>query len=169
MHQGVPGDKADPVPRRPILVRDLPDGLVAVAAAGDLGIAVDLLTLPGAGAFGGAGWAAALQNRLQAAAPDVTVRLWVDVADDLGHGLAALRSGLRYLIFTGGAPAAGTLAALAQVQGATVLWSRPDAVLIRRRDRRAAYRAYLAGDAAESPTRGPLAGRGVVAKDPSNV
>ena len=173
MHQGVPGDKADPQPQRPIqrpiLVRDLSDGLAAVAAAAELGIAVDLLTLPGAGSFGGAGWAAALHGRLQAAAPGITVRLWVDVAEDLGHGLAALRSGLGHLVFTGGSPAADTLAALAGAHGATVLWSRPDAVLIRRRDRRAAYRHYLMGGGVESPTSTSFPGRGVVAKDPSNV
>ena len=168
MHQGVPGDKTDPRPHRPILVRNLPDGLVAVAAAADLGVGVDLVTLPGAGAFAGAGWAAALQRRLQAAAPDVTVRLWIDVGDDLGHALAALRAGLRHLIFTGQPPASDTVAGLAGAHGATVLPARPEAVLIRRRGRLAAYREYLAGGAPESPAP-PFPGRGVVAKNPSNV
>lgn len=168
MHQGVPGDKTDPRPHRPILVRNLPDGLVAVAAAADLRVGVDLVTLPGAGAFAGAGWAAALHRRLQAAAPDVSVRLWIDVGDDLGHALAALRSGLRYLIFTGRPPASDTLAALAGAHGATVLSERPEAVLIRRRGRLPAYRHYLTGGAAES-TATPLPDRGVVAKNPSNV
>lgn len=154
-----------PVPCRSILVRDLSDGLVAVAAAADLDVAVDLLTLPAAGSFGGAGWAAALLDQLRQAAPSVTVRLWVDVGADLGHALAALRSGLRYLVFTGGPPASDTLQALAQAHGATVLLSRPEAVLILRRGRQAAYRRYLAGD----PPASPVSGRGVVAKNPSSV
>ena len=136
----------DVTPTRAILVRDLSDGRDAVLAAADLGVDIDLVTLPGAGSFYGAGWAAALRGRLFDLDPAITVRLWVDVGEDLGHALAILRSGLRHLVFTGGPPAADTLAALADSHGATVLWSRPPAILIRRRDRQAAYRRYLAGD-----------------------
>lgn len=168
MHQGARGDKADPRPSRPVPVRDLADALAAVSAAAELGVTVDLLTLPGAGSFGGAGWAAALDRRLRAGTTDGVFRLWVDVADDLGHALAALRSGLRHLVFTGGPPAADTLAALADAHGATVLWSRPDAIEIHGRDRRAAYRHHLAVGGPES-AQPPSAGRGVVANDPSNV
>jgi hypothetical protein len=80
-----------------------------------------LVSAPGAGGYAGAAWFAALAAQGQAAFPRVAQRWVLDCADAPGHVLAALRAGVRAVVFTGAADARARLASIAASSGAELL------------------------------------------------
>jgi hypothetical protein len=97
-----------------ITIHDLPQARAALAACPD----AHLVTAPGAAAFWGAGYTAALESELGHT-------LIVDCGDDPAVAMAALRAGSRDLLFTGHADIAAKLASMAEQQGGRVRTALP--------------------------------------------
>jgi len=102
---------------------------VAEAAAGLApGRGALLVSAPGAGWYGGAGWFLALARAAAAAVPEARLAVLLDCGALPGAVLDGLRAGAPALVFTGPAPAAGRLAALAAARGAVLLAAAPSAL-----------------------------------------
>jgi hypothetical protein len=86
-----------------------------------------LLSAPGAGGHAGAAWFAALAAQGEAAFPAVAQRWVLDCADAPGHVLAALRAGVRAVVFSGAPELRERLASVAAACGAELLATAPDA------------------------------------------
>lgn len=100
----------------------------ALAAAERLGVAVDLLSGPGAAAYAGAAWWGALTATARREHPAVPGRDILDCAGEAGLAIAALRAGIRTVVFTGAEAQAERLAALARGLEAELLRARPAAL-----------------------------------------
>jgi hypothetical protein len=98
------------------------DAQAALAAAGRN---LTLVSAPGAGGYAGAAWFAALAAQGEAAFPHVAQRWVLDCADAPGHVLAALRAGVRAIVFTGAAELRERLAGVAAACGAALLEAAP--------------------------------------------
>jgi hypothetical protein len=101
-----------------VIVHGLVHARLAVAGRSD----VLLLSAPGAGVYAGAGWFAAL---VQASGARHAV---LDCGEDAGAVLAAFRTGLRTVVFTGASSMRGRLQAVATALGATLLAEPPPAL-----------------------------------------
>ena len=99
----------------------------ALAAGAASGRPVVAVSAVGAAAYAGAGWFAALNRQGAQDFPQVTLTAVLDCADRAGDVLAALKAGMRHVIFTGHPDAAGQLRAIAAETGATILSNRPEA------------------------------------------
>ena len=126
-----------------IIVHSLEHARAAVAAAAALDVPVTLVSAPGAGAYAGPRWFQAVVAEAAAACPAVAVDAVLDCGDVPGAVLAALRTGLKRVIFTGPEPARSRLAALAAARGATLEERMPALDLLDARDPQAACRSYL--------------------------
>jgi hypothetical protein len=100
------------------------DAQAALAGARE---SLTLLSAAGAGGHAGAAWFAALAAQGEAAFPHVTQRWVLDCGDAPGHVLAALRAGVRAVVFTGAANLRARLASVAAGCGAELLESAPEA------------------------------------------
>ena len=89
--------------------------------ARETGRAVWLLSPVGGSYTGGVGFWAAIQERIISLYPDVDARLAVDCDDAPGHVLAALRAGLRWLVFRGNDAARIRLVDIAGRSGAEIV------------------------------------------------
>ena len=72
-----------------VVVHDLAQANAALAA----GLALTMLSAPGAGCFAGAGWWRALVAQARATHPDTPCQDVLDCADAPGHAMAAIRLG----------------------------------------------------------------------------
>ena len=99
----------------------------AMKAGAVSGRPIVALSAPGASAFAGAGWFAALAEEGAAEYPEVALTAILDCRDRSGDVLAALKIGLSHVIFTGSTSAAKRLAEVAAQTGASVLTTRPEA------------------------------------------
>ena len=99
----------------------------ALSAGAASGRPVVALSAAGASAFAGAGWFAALVEQGRAEFPDVALTAMLDCGDRGGDVLAALKLGLRHVIFTGHAEAAVRLGDIASRTGASIVAARPPA------------------------------------------
>jgi hypothetical protein len=104
----------------------------------------------GAGAYAGAPWFAGIVKLAAAKAPGCAVSAVLDCGDQPGTVLAALRSGLRRVRFTGTNETAARLGEIAEQYGATIEGpaAMPALDLLDAADPDAACRAYLAGNGA---------------------
>lgn len=129
-----------------ICVAAAADARRAAAAAAALSAPLTLLSPPGASAYGGCGWFAAVAARAAADLPADRPFLWVlDCADRAGDALEALTEGAPAVVFAGAAEAADRLEAVAAARGAALLRARPDALILRAGgDPVAACRVWLA-------------------------
>jgi len=109
---------------RAIIIHSLEHARAAVAAAADLGVSVTLASAPGAAGTVGPMWFAEVVARAAAEHPAVRVSAVLDCGESPGHILAALRQGIGRVRFTGRAPVAIKLAAIARRQGAEVVRGR---------------------------------------------
>lgn len=118
----------------------------AAAAAAALSAPLTLLSPPGAAAYGGCGWFAAVAGQAAADLPADWPLFWVlDCADQAGDALEALAEGARRVVFVGPAEVARRLEAVAAARGAVMLNARPDALILRAGgDPVAACRVWLA-------------------------
>jgi len=87
-----------------------------------------LLTPVGASYSSGVGFWSAIQERIRALFPEVDARLAVDCDDAPGHVLAALRIGLKWIVFRGNEAARRRLLDIAAQWGAELIEAPPDAV-----------------------------------------
>jgi hypothetical protein len=106
-----------------VVVHDLEQARGALAAAAELGCAIDLRSAPGAAAYAGVGYLKALGDA-------VGHELLIDCGDDPGIAMAALRTGCRRVSFAGDAATAQRLGEMAEQVGAILLHETavPDAL-----------------------------------------
>jgi hypothetical protein len=90
-----------------VVIHDLEQARRAVAAAAEVGCAIELRSAPGAAAYAGVGYLKALGDA-------VGHELLIDCGDDAGIAMAALRTGCRRLSFAGAADTARRLAEMAE-------------------------------------------------------
>lgn len=98
-----------------VVVHDLAQARATLKAAGALGVEVELVSAPGAAAFAGVGFLAALEAELGAP-------LVADCGPHAGHVMAALRAGLREILFTGEERLRAPLAEMAEAAGGRLRW-----------------------------------------------
>ncbi|MSP05909.1 MAG: hypothetical protein EXR05_11915 [Acetobacteraceae bacterium] len=118
-------------------------GMADVALACAPGLAVTLLSAPGAAVFAGPGWWLALMRLARAQFPGVVTADWLDCADAAGLALAALRLGQRTLILDPACPAFAAVAATAAALGARVCPLRPQALDLAERGAERRVRDWL--------------------------
>jgi hypothetical protein len=106
-----------------VVVHDLEQARAALAAAAELGCAMELRSAPGAAAYAGVGY-------LKALGEAAGCELLIDCGDDPGIVMAALRTGCRRLSFSGSADAARRLGEMAEQAGAVLAHetTAPDAL-----------------------------------------
>jgi hypothetical protein len=106
-------------------IHDLGQARAALAAAAELGVAIQLRSAPDAAAYAGVGY-------LQALGRAAGHELLIDCGDDPGLVMAALRTGCRKLAFSGSAELAAKLADMAAQNGASLRHETapPDALLL---------------------------------------
>ncbi|HJQ55605.1 MAG TPA: hypothetical protein VJ890_01775 [Vineibacter sp.] len=100
----------------------------ALLAAREAGRPVTLLAPPGGTYTGGVGFWAAIDKRRRELFPDVAAELIVDCDGAPGHVLAALRVGLKALVFDGNQAARARLEDIVDKHGATLV-ARPRAAI----------------------------------------
>lgn len=129
-----------------ICAADAAEARRAAAAAAALSLPLTLLSPPGASAYGGCGWFAAVAAQGAARLPADWPFHWVlDCADRAGDALEALMEGAPRVVFLGGGEAARRLGAAAAARGAVMLSARPAALSLRPGgDPVAACRVWLA-------------------------
>ena len=122
-----PSDRVDPDPV--IIVHSLGHAVAALKAAAAAGQRVTLLSARGAGGYAGPGWFRGLVDAAREAVPEAQCSALLDCGDEAGAAMAALRSGVEGLIFTGRADVAERLADIARQRGARFETARPGAAL----------------------------------------
>lgn len=127
------------------MVHDLDHARAALAAASGLGIAVLLLTAPGAVRHGGPAYLKAVIDRAAEGFPSAQWSALIDCGDRPGDVFASLDAGWRRLAFNGAPEAARRLGEIVAARGAR-LEALPTASrdLGRATDPRSASRAWLA-------------------------
>lgn len=101
-------------PTMAVVIHDLEQARGALAAAAELGCAIELRSAPGAAAYAGVGY-------LKALGAAAGHELSIDCGDDPGIALAALRAGCRRLSFSGDAGTAQRLGEMAEQVGAVLV------------------------------------------------
>jgi hypothetical protein len=96
-----------------VVVHHLEQAQTALAAAAELGCAIELRSAPGAAGYAGVGYLKALGDELGR-------ELLVDCGDDAGLVMAALRTGCRRIAFSGSDELACQLADMAAQFGAVL-------------------------------------------------
>lgn len=135
------------MPRVAVIIHDLGHARAALAAAADVGVAVQLWSAPGAAAYAGAGWFDALVRLARRDHPDADVQAVLDCADRADLAQAALRQGLRGICFRGSKAAAARLADIAAQYDATLHRRPPNALdLLYVEDPFDACRTWFSGD-----------------------
>ena len=93
-----------------VVVHDLAQARACLEAAARLGLAVELVSADHVAAFAGVGFLRGVEERLGRS-------VIADCGDDAGLVMAALRAGLREVLFTGEERVRPTLAEMAEVLG----------------------------------------------------
>ena len=89
------------------------------------GRAVVLASAPGAGSYVGPGWFRELVAAAREAVPGASFSALLDCGDDRGAALAAIRSQVEGVVFTGPADVARRLADIADQHGVRFVTKRP--------------------------------------------
>ena len=110
------------------------------------GLAVTLLSGPGAAGYAGCLWWRELVAQARAAHPGVPVAAILDCGDAPGRAMEALRVGQRALVLDPACPAFATVRAIAASEGAVVLDARPPALDLAARGAMRHLEAWLRGD-----------------------
>ena len=124
-----------------VVVHHLDQARAALAAADELGCAIELRSAPGAAAYAGVGY-------LKALGDEVGYELLIDCGDDAGLVMAALRTGCRRIAFSGTAELGRRLADMAAQLGAALVveTQAPQTVMLQPEDDAAAIlRARASG------------------------
>jgi hypothetical protein len=113
--------KAGRRPPHVAVVSSLGEARAALTVARAGGIAAVLVSPPGAAAYLGVGFFAALIEAARAEFPDVAIEAAMDCGADPGHALAALRLGFKTVVLRGHPRARARVTAIAREMGARVL------------------------------------------------
>jgi acyl-CoA reductase-like NAD-dependent aldehyde dehydrogenase len=112
-----------------IVVHSLAQAIGALMAAARTGRSVVLASASGAGSYGGPGWFGALIAAAREAVPEARFFALLDCGDDVGAALAAIRSEIEGVVFTGRADVARRLADIARQHSVRLVLHRPAATL----------------------------------------
>jgi hypothetical protein len=112
-----------------IVIHSLAHAIAALRAAAGGGRQVVLISAPGAGSYVGPGWFREVVAAARAAVPEASFSSWLDCRDDVGAALAAIRSEVDGVVFTGRADVASRLADIARQHGVQFAAERPPAAL----------------------------------------
>lgn len=127
--------EAEDTPLPPAVVfHSLAHAEAALAVAGELGVAVTLLSAPSAAGYAGPGWFRSVVAQARAAHPDTQVTAMLDCGEFSGLALAALRDGVTLIRFSG--DTGEKIADIAGQLGARVIAKRPEALDLARVERR---------------------------------
>jgi hypothetical protein len=121
-----PFDRTTPDPV--IVVHSLGHAVAALKAAAAAGRPVTLASAPGAGGYAGAGWFRGLVEAAREAVPETPFSALLDCGDEAGAVLAALRSRVEGVVFTGRADLAHRLGDIARQRGVRFETARPAAL-----------------------------------------
>ena len=108
-----------------IVVHSLAQAIATLKAAAQAGRAVVLASAPDAGGYVGPGWFASLITEAREAVPAASFSALLDCGDNVGAALAAIRSEVEGVIFTGRPDVARRLADIARQHGVRLLTDRP--------------------------------------------
>ncbi len=129
-----------------VVVHDLEQARIALAAARDAGASITLLSAPAAASAVGPAWFATLVRTVRAEFPEVEVEAILDCGRAAGRAMAALQSGFNGIVFTGSDTVFYKLADIGEDARCTLYDGRPDALdLLDAKDPAAACRGWLAG------------------------
>jgi len=117
-----------------IVVHSLGHAIAALTAAARASSRVVLASAPGAGSYVGPGWFGALVAAAREAVPEARFSALLDCGDDVGAALAAIRSEIEGVVFTGRADAATRLADIASQHRVRLIIDRPPVALDLRDD-----------------------------------
>jgi acyl-CoA reductase-like NAD-dependent aldehyde dehydrogenase len=117
------------VPDPVIIIHSLGHAVAALKAAAAAGRRVTLASAPHAGGYAGGGWFRGLVDAAREAVPEARFSALLDCGDEPGSVLAALRSQVEGVIFTGREDVARRLADIARQRGARLETARPIAIL----------------------------------------
>lgn len=109
-----------------IVFHSLAQAKAALAAAGERGVTVTLLSAHSAAGYAGPGWFRSVVEQARAAHPGVEVVAVLDCGEFSGLALAALREGVAAIRFSG--DTADKIADIAGQYGARVIAERPAAL-----------------------------------------
>jgi len=112
-----------------VIVHTLAHAVGALRAAAHATRPLMLLSAPDAGIYAGPGWFGAIVAAAREAVPEALFLAMLDCGDRPGAALAAIRAGVKGVIFTGGTDPAFRLADIAHQQGVRFLTERPAAGL----------------------------------------
>jgi hypothetical protein len=108
-----------------IIIHSLFQATAALTASARAGRPVALLSAPDAGGYVGPGWFKALVAAAREAVPDAPCSTFLDCGDNVGAALAAIRSEVEGVVFTGRPDAAHRLANIARQHGVRFETKRP--------------------------------------------
>jgi hypothetical protein len=90
---------------------------------------VVLASAPGGGSYVGPGWFGAVIDAAREAVPDAQFEALLDCGDDIGAALAAIRSEIEGVVFTGTPDVARRLADIARQHGVRLFTEHPPVAL----------------------------------------
>jgi hypothetical protein len=133
------------MPGKAVVVHDLDQARLALAAARAVGRPITLLSAPAAASAVGPAWFATLVRTVRAEFPDIEVEAILDCDRAAGRAMAALQTGFNGVVFTGSEAVLLKLADIGEDLRCTLYDARPEALdLLAERDPAAACRAWLA-------------------------
>jgi hypothetical protein len=113
------------------VVHSMSQAKAAVSAAAARNLALTLLSAPGAAAFAGAGWFAAVIRKARESRPDMDIAAILDCGPRADLVQAAFREKLTQVVFTGDARQVRPLRDIARQWQAEILRRRPKACDLR--------------------------------------
>src|ERR1700730_13551643 len=123
--EAISGRLAAPV----VIVHSLGNAVSTLTVAARVGCTVVLLSAPGAGSYGGPGGFGAVIAPARGGVPEPGFFALLDCGDDVGAALAAIRSEIEGVVFTGRADAATRLADISSQHRVRLIIDRPAATL----------------------------------------
>jgi hypothetical protein len=114
--------------RRAVRVHGLGDAMLACSVAHELDAAITLFSAPGAVATIGPAWFRSMIQELERTFPDLDMEAVLDCGDLAGYALAALRSDVRLISYSGNASAARKIKDIAGTYGGRLV-RRPSRIL----------------------------------------
>jgi len=112
-----------------IVVHSLVQAIAALNAAARASRTVLLTSAPGAGSYVGPGWFGSMVVAAREAVPEACFSTLLDCGDNVGAALAAIRSEIEGVVFTGRTDVARRLADIAHQHGVRFVTERPLAPL----------------------------------------
>jgi fructose/tagatose bisphosphate aldolase len=129
---------------KPVVVHDLEQARIALAAARAVGKPITLLSAPAAASAVGPAWFATLVRTVRAEFPEIDVEAILDCDRAAGRAMAALQTGFNGIVFTGSETVLLKLADLGEDLRCTLYDARPKALdLLAQKDPAGSCRAWL--------------------------